>query len=300
MLNIRDLQCIFPFIFSTRALRKQFKAQTSRHLLIFSSSTISIVLSPYWNIATDNSFLLDGLIHIHFVFLLLVISLFYRFCFSALLDSQSSPGTLYLALIHLRCKSSKCFGMLNIWNLWYIFHLLFKQFRNSTQKVQTSRKADNPQKLTNCSLYHCRTILKNSWNSSTNLFSCDWFLIGQSAWWLKLLPKSNHLFLLPPEPLCKISIQPVHNIWSKIKQKVKQTNTTEKHNLPGKGNNKYLNISAWLTSSIVTNGIVQIFLPLLYKEHSVIKWISSSDLLQYFISSVWRQKGSLLLTVLSI
>ena len=103
------------------------------------------------------------------------------------------------------------------------------------------------------------------------------FLIGQSAWWLKLLPKSNHLFLLPPEPLCKISIQPVHNILSKIKQKVKQTNTTEKHNLPGKGN-KYLNISAWLISSIVTNGIVQINFSLLYKN-IVIKWISSSDLL---------------------
>ena len=172
MLNTRDLQCIFPFIFSTRALRKQFKAQTSRHQLTVSSSTTSIVLSLYWNIATDNSFLIDGLIH--FVFLLLVISLFYRFCFSALLGSQSPPGPLYLVLIHLRCKSSKCFGMLNTWNLWYIFHLLFKQFCNSTQKVQTSRKADCPPKLTNCSLYHCRTILKKSWNSSTNLFSYDW------------------------------------------------------------------------------------------------------------------------------
>ena len=173
MLNIRDLQCIFLFIFSTRALRKQFKAQTTRHQLIVSSSTTSIVLSLYWNTATDNSFLIDGLIHFKFVFIRCHIP-FYRLCFSALLDSQSPPGSLYLALIHLRCKSSKCFGMLNIWNLWYIFHLLFKQFCNSTQKVQTSRKADCPPKLSNCSLYHWRTILKNSWNSSTNLFSYDW------------------------------------------------------------------------------------------------------------------------------
>ena len=160
------------YIFNKQALRKRFKAQTSRHQLIVSSSTTSIVLSLHWNIATDNSFLIDGLMP--FVFLLLVISLFHRFCFSALLGSQSPPGPLYLVLIHLRCKSSKCFGMLNTWNLWYIFHLLFKQFCNSTQKVQTSRKADCPPKLTNCSLYHCRTILKYSWNSSTNLFSYDW------------------------------------------------------------------------------------------------------------------------------
>ena len=227
-------------------------------MLIVSSSTTSIILSPYWYITTDNSFLIDGLIHIHFVFLLLVISLFYRFRFSALLDSRSSPGPLYLTLIHSRCKSSKCFGMLNIWTLWSIFHLLFKQFCHSTQKVQTSRKADYPLKLTNCSLYHCRPILKIIHETPQRICSIvTGFLIGQSAWWLKLLPKSNHLFLLPPEPLCKISIQPVHNILSKIKQKVKQTNTTEKHNLPGKGN-KYLNISTWLISSIVSNGIVRI------------------------------------------
>ena len=162
---------IYIFNKSTQKAVQSTDLQTS----LVSSSTTSIVLSPNWNIATDNSFLIDGLIHIHFVFLLLVISLLYRFYFSALLDSQSSPGPLYLALIHLRCKSSKCFGMLNIWNLWYIFHLLFKQFCNSTQKVQTSRKADYPKKLTNCSLYYCRTILKKkSWNSSTNLFSYDW------------------------------------------------------------------------------------------------------------------------------
>ena len=97
----------------------------------------------------------------------------------------------------------------------------------------------HPQNLINCSLYHCRAIMKfssKSWWRTTTKYQ-QTAIIFQALWDLKPPPR------LDPDPVChqnlitcsfyhsgplhKISLQSVHNFLSNVdnRQRDKQTNT---------------------------------------------------------------------------
>ena len=77
-----------------------------------------------------------------------------------------------------------------------------------------------------CFLHHCRVILKFHQNLLIICCVMAEFPIKQSAWRSLSQPKFNHLFLLPPRPLHKISSQSVHKVLSDAsnRQTDKQTN----------------------------------------------------------------------------
>ena len=65
---------------------------------------------------------------------------------------------------------------------------------------------------TNCSMYHCKAILKISSKSAHNCWSNGRILNRQSIWLSGLIRKSNHEFLLSQQTLHKISSQPNQNL----------------------------------------------------------------------------------------